>query len=72
MLYLKNKIKANLYKITSTYSEEVQQILNEFDNIMSKGVHNIGNCLTIKYIIRLIINILVIGKIEYHILKEHK
>ena len=39
---------------------------------MSKRSHNIGNCLTIKYAIRLITNIPVVGKIGYHIPKEYK
>ena len=39
---------------------------------MSKGSHDIGNCLTIKHIIRLTINISIVGKIEYYIPKEHK
>ena len=72
MLHLKDELKANLYEITSTYSEEVQQILDEFDEIVSKGPHDIENCLTIEHAIRLITNVLVVRKIEYHILKEHK
>jgi len=36
MLHLEDELEANLYEITATYSEEVQQILNEFDEIVSK------------------------------------
>ena len=62
----------NLYKITSTYSKEVQQILNEFDEIVSKRAHDIRNCQTIEHAIRLITDIPVIGKMKYYIPKEYK
>ncbi len=72
MLHLKNEVEANLYEITATYPEEVQQILNEFDEIVSKGSYDIGNCLNIEHVIRLTTDVLVIGKMGYHIPKEHK
>ena len=72
IIYLKDVLKANLYEIISTYLEEVQQILDEFDKIVSKGPYDIGNCLTIKYAIRLITDVSVVEKMEYHTLKEHK
>src|SRR6266542_2880052 len=71
-MYLENGIEANLYEIASTYQEEVQQIFNEFDEIVSKELHDIGNCLTIKYTIRLTTNVLIVEKMRYHISKEHK
>ncbi len=46
--------------------------LNEFDEIVSKKLHDIRNCLTIEYTIRLIIDIPVIGKMGYHTSKKHK
>jgi len=72
MLHLGNELKANLYKITSIYPKEIQQILNEFDEIVSKEPYDIGNFLTIEHIIRLITEVSVVRKIGYHILKEYK
>ncbi len=72
MLHLRDKLETNLYEITATYLKKVQQILNEFVEIVSKGSHDIGNCLTIKHTIKLTTDILVAGKIGYHTLKEHK
>ncbi len=39
---------------------------------MSKGPHDIGNCLTIEHAIRLITNVSVVGKMGYYTPKEHK
>ncbi len=72
MLYLVDELKVNLYEITATYLKEVQQILNEFDKIVSKGLYDISNCLTIKHVIRLITDVPVVEKIGYHMPKEHK
>jgi len=72
MLHFEGELKANLYEITAIYLEKVQQILNEFDEIVSKGSHDIGNCLMIEHAIKLITDMSVIGKMGYHTLKEHK
>ena len=72
MLHFENKIEANLYEITTIYLKEVQQILNEFDEIILKGVHNIENYMIIEYAIRLISDILVVRKMKYHTFKKHK
>src|SRR6266542_1895403 len=72
MLHLREDLEVNLYEIIATYSKEVQQILNEFDEIVSKGPHDIGNCLTIEYAIRLTMDVPVVGKMGYYIPKEHK
>ena len=72
MLHLGEDLKINLYKITATYPKEVQQILNEFDEIVSKGSHNIRNCLTIEHTIRLMMDVSVVGKMRYHIPKKYK
>ncbi len=64
--------EANLYEIITTYLEEVQQIFSEFDEIVSKGSYDIGNCLTIEHVIRLTIDIPVVEKMGYYISKEHK
>ncbi len=62
MLHLEDGLEAKIYEITLTYLEEVQQILNKFDKIVSKGLHDIENCLIIKHIIRLITDVPVVGK----------
>ncbi len=72
MLHLGDKLEVNLYEIILTYLEEVQQILNEFDKIVSKGSHDIRNCLTIKHVIRLTTDVPVVGKMGYHIPKKYK
>ncbi len=47
--------KAKLYKligkeVMDTHVKEMlDEILNEYDNIVSKGPHDIGNCKLIKY-----------------------
>src|SRR6266498_4126538 len=72
MLHLEDELEANLYEITIMYPEKVQQILNEFDKIVSKGLYDIENCLTIEHAIRLTIDIPVVEKMGYHISKEYK
>jgi len=72
MLYLGEDLEVNLHEIIAAYSEEVQQIFNKFDEIVSKGPHDIENYLTIEYAIRLMTDVSVVGKIGYHIPKEHK
>ncbi len=72
MLHLEDGLEVNLYEITATYSKEVQQILNEFDEIVSKGSHDIRNCLIIKHVIKLTTDVPVVEKMGYHIPKEHK
>ena len=72
MLHLEDELEANLYEIIATYLEEVQKILDKFDDIVSKRSHNIENCLTVEYVIRLTIDIPVVGKMRYHILKKYK
>ncbi len=69
MLHLEDELEANLYEIIATYPKE---ILNEFDDIVLKGPHDIRNCLTVEYVIRLTTDVSVVGKMRYHIPKEHK
>ncbi len=69
---MQTQLEVNLYEIILTYLEEVQQILNEFDKIVSKGSHDIRNCLTIKHVIRLTTDVPVVGKMGYHIPKKYK
>ncbi len=66
MFYLKDKREARLFKITGIEGTEVEEalkvILKEYDNIVSRKVHDIGNCQTIEYIIRLLDEISVMKK----------
>ena len=72
MLHLEEERDYLLYEITDTYPEEVQKILEEYDDIVSKGAHDIGNCTSVEHVIRLISEIPVVGKMKYHTPKEHK
>ena len=48
MLHLENERKARLFEITETEGIEVEQalkiILEEYDDVVSRGAHDIGNC----------------------------
>ncbi len=48
MLHIEDEREARLFKITGTERTEVEQvlkiILEEFDDIVSQGTHDIGNC----------------------------
>ncbi len=72
MLHLEEERDYLLYEITDTYPEEVQKILEEYDDIVSKGAHDIGNCTSVEHAIRLVSEVPVVGKMGYHTLKEHK
>src|SRR6266498_5706512 len=72
MLHLEEERGYLLYEITDTYPEEIQQILHEYDDIVSKGPHDIGNCTSVEHTIRLINEVPVIRKMEYHTSKKHQ
>ena len=72
MLHLEEERDYLLYEITNTYPEEVQQILHEYDNIISKGSHDIGNYISVEHAIRLVSEVPVVRKMGYHIPKEHQ
>src|SRR6266498_3303816 len=72
MLHLEKERDYLLYEITDTYPEEVQKILKEYDDIVSKRAHDIGNCTSVEHAIRLISEVPVVGKMGYHMPKEHK
>ncbi len=72
MLHLEEERDCLLYEITDTYPEEVQKILRDYDDIVSKGAHDIGNCTSVEHAIRLISEVPVVGKMGYHIPKEHQ
>ncbi len=76
MLYLENEREARLFEITGTEGIEVEQalkiILKEFDDVVSRGAHDIGNCQTIEHAIRLIDETLVVKKQGHHSPREHE
>ncbi len=72
MLHLKEERDYLLYEITDTYPEEVQKILHEYDDIVLKGAHDIGNCTSVEHAIRLVSEVSVVRKMGYHIPKEHQ
>ena len=57
MLHLEDKREARFFEITGIEGTEVEQtlktILEEYDDVVSRGAHDIGNCRTIEYAIRL-------------------
>src|SRR6266540_2223681 len=72
MLHLEEEKDYLLYEITDIYPDEVQKILQEYDDIMSKGAHDIGNCTSIEHAIRLVSEVPVVGKMGYHTPKEYQ
>ncbi len=76
MLYLEDEREARLFEITGTEETEVEQalkiILEKFDDVVSRGAHDIGNCRTIEYVIRLLDEIPVVGKQSYRSPREHE
>ena len=58
MLHLENEREARLFKITGTEGTKVEQvlktILEEYNDVVSREAHNIGNCQTIEHFIRLL------------------
>jgi len=58
MLHLEDKREARLFEITGIEGTKVEKafkiILNKYNDIISQGSHDIGNCRTIKYAIRLL------------------
>jgi len=58
MFYLKDEREVRLFEITGTGGTEVKKvlktILKEYNNVVSQGAHNIGNCQIIEYAIRIL------------------
>ena len=72
MLHLEEDRDYLLYEITDTYPKEVQEILQEYDDIVSKGAHDIGNCTSVEHAIRLVSEVPVVRRMGYHTPKEHQ
>ena len=66
MLYLKDEREVQLFEITGIEGTEVEQalkiILEEYDNVVSWRAHDIKNCWTIEYVIKLLDKTLVMEK----------
>ncbi len=56
MLYLKDKREVRLFEIIGMKEIKVERILKiileEYDDVISRRIHNIENCRIIKYAIR--------------------
>ena len=76
MLHLEDEREARLFEIMGTEGTEVEQalkmILEEFDDVVSRGAHDIGNCRTIEYAIRLMDETPVVGKQGHRSSREHE
>ncbi len=76
MLHLEDKREARLFEITGTEGTEVKQvlkvILEEFDDVVSRGAHDIGNCRTIEHAIRLLDETPVVRKQGHHSLRKYE
>jgi len=66
MLHLENEREARLFEITGMEGTEVEKalkiILEEYDDVISRGAHDIENCRTIEHVIRLLDETLIVGK----------
>ena len=76
MLHLEDKREVRFFRITGTKRIEVKRILKiileEYDDIISQGAYDIGNCHMIKYIIRLLDETLIVEKQGYQSLKKYE
>ena len=66
MLHLENERKVRLFEIMGTERIEVKRILKnileEYDDVVFQGSHDIGNYQTIEHVIRLLNETLVVEK----------
>src|SRR6266540_1321238 len=76
MLHLEDEREVRLFEITGTEGTEVEQalkiILEKFDDVVSQEAHDIGNCRTIEYAIRLLDETPVVGKQGHRSSREHE
>jgi len=66
ILHLENEREARLFEITGIEGTKIEKalkvILEEYDDVVSREAHDIGNCRTIEHAIRLLDEIPVVGK----------
>ena len=76
MLHLLDERKARLFEITGTKGTEVKKafkiILEEYNNMILREIYDIENCWMIEHAIKLLNEILVVGKQDHWSLKKHK
>ena len=76
MLHLEDEREARLFEIIGTEGIEVEQalkiILKEYDDVVSRKAHDIGNCRTIEHAIRLMDETPVVGKQGHRSSREHE
>ncbi len=76
MLHLEDERETRLFEITGIEGTEVKQtlkiILEEFDDVISREAHNIGNYRIIEHAIRLLDEIPIVGKQGHRSLREHE
>ena len=69
MLHLKDERETRLFEITGIEGTEVEQalkiILEEYDDVVSREAHDIGNCRIIEHAIRFLDETLVVEKQGY-------
>ncbi len=76
MLHLEDEREVRLFEITGMEGIEVEKILKtileEYNDVVSREVHDIENCWTIKHAIRLLDKTPVMGKQGYRSPREHE
>ena len=76
MLHLENERKARLFEISGMEETEVEKalkiILEEYDDVVSRKAHDIGNCQMIEHAIRLLDETPVVEKQGHRSLREHE
>ncbi len=76
MLHLEDKKEVRLFEIIEMEETEVEKalksILEEYDDVVSQGAHNIGNCRTIEYAIRFLDKTSIVKKQSHQSLKEYE
>ncbi len=74
--HLEDEREVRLFEIIRIEKIEVEKalkiILKEYDNVVSQKAHNIGNCRTIEYAIRLLDETLVVEKQGHRSLREYE
>ena len=76
MLHLEDEKETRLFEIIGKEETEVEKtfkaILEKYDDVVSQGAHDIRNCWTIEYAIRLLNKTLVVKKQGYWSSREHE